>query len=238
MFPRFRRNSTARTDGRDDEVLVAARAVEDHPVRAVLAFDDVARVAGIPGEAVVARAEGRDVVALISVGVVVPRAPDQLIDARSAEQHVVPRPAVEGELDRRGGQIRCRDRVVTAEAVDDERVGGSLRVGDPCERGQAGRGRTTVLARDRHSLAGGTAVERDHVRRPITGAATERRRQIDVEVDDVRCGEVVHDRVVRTAEGPQVDVLGAVDVHHDIAGAAEEAQPLAVSRGVEVLARP
>jgi hypothetical protein len=51
----------------DDAVLVAARAVEEHRVDAVLAFDDVAAVAGIPDERVVAGAHERDVIAAVPV---------------------------------------------------------------------------------------------------------------------------------------------------------------------------
>jgi hypothetical protein len=89
------------------------------------------------------------------------------------------------------------------------------------ERGQAGRGRTTVLAEiaglaEEPPLSVTTSAD-------PSPAAAERRRQIDVgsttSVAEGRSRPCCPHR-----RGPQVDALGAVDVHHDIAGAAEEAQ--------------
>ena len=65
------------------DVLVDVRAVEEHRVVAVLALDDVAAVARIPGERVVAGAEEGDVRAAVAVDRVV---------AVAAEERVRPRP--------------------------------------------------------------------------------------------------------------------------------------------------
>ena len=122
---------------------------------------------------------------------------------------------------------------------------------DADEDGEAGDRGITVRADDRDLLASAatvvvivvviasagrvTANERDRVRNAVAGAAAESRREVDVELLDVGPAEVVHDRVVGAAESTQVDALGVVDVHDDAAGAPEEAKPLPVGRGVEVL---
>ena len=77
-------------------------------VGAVLALDDVAAVARIPLERVVAGAEERDVVALLAVDEVVAVAAEQDVDAVAAEQRVVARAAV--DRDARSARPGCRSR--------------------------------------------------------------------------------------------------------------------------------
>ena len=83
--------------GRGREDLVAGAAVEQHRVGAVLALDDVAAVARIPLEDVVAGAEEGDVVALLAVDEVVAVAAEQQVDAVAAEDGVVAGAAVDGD---------------------------------------------------------------------------------------------------------------------------------------------
>ena len=78
------------------------RAVEEHRVGAVLALDDVAAVARIPLEGVVAGAEEGGVVALVAVDEVVAVAAEQDVGAVAAEDRVVAGAAVDGDLDQRG----------------------------------------------------------------------------------------------------------------------------------------
>ena len=102
MLPMSRVNRTRAAVGRHLEALVDVRAVEHHRVRAVLALDDVAAVARIPLEDVVAGAEERGVVALLAVDEVVAVAAEQLVGAVAAEDRVVARAAVDGDRDQRG----------------------------------------------------------------------------------------------------------------------------------------
>ena len=105
---------TRRRSPRPSMISLPVRAVEQHRVGAVLAFDDVAAVARIPLEGVVAGAEEGDVVALLAVDEVVAVAAEQSVDAVAAENGVVAAAAVDRDLDQRreiaGGArtSRCR----------------------------------------------------------------------------------------------------------------------------------
>ena len=89
----------------------------------------------------------RDVVALAAVDEVVAVAADQHVGAAAAEDRVVAGAAVERELDDAGRERRCRQRIVAAEAVDDEPVVGAFGAGQLHERRQPGD-------RDRRARAG------------------------------------------------------------------------------------
>ena len=99
---------------RGGEDLAAGAAVEQHRVGAVLAFDDVAAVARIPLEHVVAGADQRNVVALLAVDEVIAVAADQQIHAVAAQDRVVAGAAVDRHADQRrevagrGEACRCR----------------------------------------------------------------------------------------------------------------------------------
>ena len=109
--------------GGDVDLFGCGGAVEDHPVVAVLALDDVAAVARIPDERVVARAHESGVGSAVAVDRVVPVAADRLLDARAAGDPVAAAAAVEREGDRPGGESDGREAVDAAGAVDDELVG-------------------------------------------------------------------------------------------------------------------
>ncbi len=96
------RQQRARAVGRQLVDLVGGAAVEQQRVGARLALDDVAAVAGIPVEDVVARAEEGDVVALLPVDEVVALAAEQRVAAVAREDRVVARTAVERQADQRG----------------------------------------------------------------------------------------------------------------------------------------
>ena len=70
----------------------------------------------------------------------------------------------------------------------------------------------------------------------LSGAVAAAAAEVGRHVDDVGAREVVDGDGVRAAEGVQVDGLDVVEIHHDVADVASEAQPRAVGRGVEVLA--
>ena len=108
-------------DGREN--LRARRAVEKEGVGAVLAFDDIAAVAGVPYERVAAAAEKSRVVALIAVDGVIAVTAEQGVGAVAAVERVIADAAVEREL-HQSRQGAPGEGVVAAEAVDDKAVVG------------------------------------------------------------------------------------------------------------------
>ncbi len=92
---------------------------------AVLAFDDVAAVARIPLEDVVAGAEERGVGALVAVDEVVAVAAEQRVGAVAAEDRVVARTAVDGDRDQRRQVPRRGEGVVAAVGVEDQLLRGA-----------------------------------------------------------------------------------------------------------------
>jgi hypothetical protein len=90
-------------------------AVEEHRVEAVLAFEDVVVVAGVPDERVVAGAHEGGVVAVAAV--------DQVV-ALGADDEVAAEAAVHRELDAVGLEAGRVDDVVAAQAVERQPVVG------------------------------------------------------------------------------------------------------------------
>src|SRR5262249_14303789 len=89
--------------GRDVDLLVGGRAVEEERVVARLALDGVAAVARVPDEGIVAGAE---------LGCVVAGATNYRVLALAAGEVIDPRAADEGQPDQVGGQVRGVQRVV------------------------------------------------------------------------------------------------------------------------------
>ena len=79
------------------------------------------------------------------------------------------------------------------------------------------------------------AVDGDRVGLAIAAAARCAARSMSTWVD-VGAGQVVDDDVVGPAEGVELDLLDAVEVHGDVADVAEEADARAVGGDVDVLA--
>src|SRR6266498_3656041 len=221
--------------GRGVERLAPGHAVEHQRVEAVRALDHVAAVAVIPDEGVVTLVEEANVAALIPVDVVVTRAAGQPVVAGSPEQRVVFQPAVQRERDGRSGEGRSGKDVIAPEAVHDQRVPVGLGIADARRRSQTADGRTAVGAADRDAISAVRPVDGDRIGRAVTAIAPDHRGEIDRDLDHIRRGKIVHGRRVRTAQHPKINVLGAVDVHHDVAGVTEEAQPLAIGGRVEDL---
>jgi hypothetical protein len=99
--------------GRDVDLLVDVRAVEQQRVGSGLALDDVAAVARVPDIGVVARAKQAGVIATPTV--------DQVI-ACAADDQIIAVAAIDRELDLIGIELGGVDDVVAAEPVDGERV--------------------------------------------------------------------------------------------------------------------
>ena len=110
-------------------------AEEQHGVSAVLAFDGVVAVAGIPLEHVVAGAELRAVVAVVAEDEIVAVAAEQDVVALAAEDGVVAGAAVDRELcDVPAGSVVAVMPSSPPSAVDDERVVRAFRVEDVDQR--------------------------------------------------------------------------------------------------------
>ena len=140
MLATSRNQSDAAAIGRDVEVLARVGAVEQQRVEAVLAFDNVAAVARVPGERVVADAEKSDIVAASADHAIVAVAPDQCVGALTAGDGVVARAAVDREADDSGRQRSGVDRVVAGAADDGQPVVRAFRSIDIDRRGQPGDG--------------------------------------------------------------------------------------------------
>ena len=155
--------------GRDVEVLGHAGPVEEHRVGAVLTFDDVAAVARIPDEGVVAGTHEPGVGASVSVDRVVAAATDEALGSVAAVDPVVPVAAVDRDLDQGCQAGRARDRVVAGEPVDVQDVVRSLRVLDLHGRGQSGHVDGTRVGCDRDRVVAAGAVDRGRVDRRVVG---------------------------------------------------------------------
>ena len=101
--------------GGDVDLFGRCCAVEDHRVVAVLALEDVAAVARIPDERVVAGTHQSRIGPAVAVDRVVPVAADRLLDARATGDPVATGAAVEREGDRPGGESDGREAVDAAE---------------------------------------------------------------------------------------------------------------------------
>src|SRR5205823_4892751 len=165
---------------------------------------------------------------------VVPGAAEKNVVARAADQDVVAVAAVLGQLDRAGRQAGSLHHVVAGQGVDDEPVRGRLGTGDMHLGSQTQDINVAGGADDRNGIAAGGAVDDDGVGRAVASAAAGRGREVDVHLGDAGAGEVVDGDRVGAAEGDDVDLLDAVDIHGHVADVAEQPQPAAVGRQVHV----
>ena len=165
-----------------------------------------------------------------------PGAAEEGVVAGAADQHVVAVAAVLRQLDRGGGQPRSVHHVVAGQRVDDQAVVGRLGAGDVHPGSQTQDVRVAGVAGDRNGVVAGGAVDDDGVGLAVADAAAGRAREVEVHVGDAGAGQVVDGDGVGAAEGDDVDLLDAVDVHGHVAHVAEQPQPAAVGRQVDVLA--
>ena len=160
---------------------------------------------------------------------------DQVV-ARLPIEDVVAVAAVQGQGDRiRPCETARVDGVVAREGVDRELV---VRRFDPRDvhRGGQARDRDAGRRAGNHDPVGtARAVDDDGVGLAVAGAAAGRARQVEVHAGDAGAGQVVDGEGVGAAQGGDVDLLDAVDVHGHVADVAEQPQPAAVGREVDVL---
>src|SRR6476469_8064344 len=208
---------------RQIDLLGAAGAVEHHRVDAVLAFDGVAAVAGIPDEAVVAGAEVRGVVAAVAIARVVAVAAEPRLGPCAAGERVVSFAAVDSQGDRLGCECRGRGGVVTAQTVDVELVARVLML-DRDLRRKPCHGDSRGISGDVDLVVAASAVDGHLVGLSVAGCAAE------------GAGEVRVDRLhVGAAEGVEVNLLDPGGVHHDPAGIAKELESISVCRQGDAL---
>ena len=106
--------------------------------------------------------------------------------------------AVDRDLDQCCQADRAGDCVVAVESVDVQEVVRGLRALDLHGRGQSGHVDRTGVGRDRDRVVAAGAVDRRRVDRSVGG-------EVEHDVLDVGCGQVVHDGVVAAAERVEVD---------------------------------
>ena len=144
--------------GRDAHGLGDVGAVENQRIDAVLAFDDVAAVARVPYERVVAGAKQGCVVAPAAGDDVVAVAAEQRVVAVAAGDGVVAGAAVDGELDEVGEAVTGGDDIVAAIGVDDEVFGGAD-VEEERSGADAVEAHARAVGRDREVLGAVAAVD-------------------------------------------------------------------------------
>src|SRR5262249_23248014 len=156
----------ARAVGREVEPLRGVRPVEHQPVQAGAAVDGVAAVA---------------------------RAPQEGVEARAADQVVVPGAAVHGQLDHAGGQARGVHRVGAAEGVDEERVQDPVGVGDVDLGRQPQHVRCTDAGADDVDVVVPVApVDDDGIGLTVAGGTADHSREIQVDLVYAGARHVAH----------------------------------------------
>src|SRR3954471_16922004 len=161
------------------------------------------------------------------------RAPPR--DRRAAPRFPLPvRPPIDARRDERadvGGDLGV---VATAERVEPQDVVGHLAAGDRGLGRQTGRHHLRARAVDVDALGLVAAVERDRVGGAV--AVPVEAGKVDVGRLQAGAGEVADGDVVGAAEGAEVRLLDAVEVHGDGGDVAGDAYARAVGRDVDVLA--
>src|SRR5204862_4125482 len=165
--------------GRDVNVFGDIRAVENQRIGAGLTFDDIAAVARIPDEGIVAVAERSGVVAAPAGDGVVAVAADQDVIAVAAGDGVVSGAAVDRQLHGSGLQTGGTDDVVATEGVDDEPVVGALGAGKGDRCRQAGNCDEAPYSAHLNGVVAGGAVDVHAIARAVAHVAARRSRQVD-----------------------------------------------------------
>ena len=226
------RKAHAPTVRRDVDFLGDVRTVELQRIGPRLALDHIAAVAGIPDERIVVGAEQRHVVAAPAGDRIVAVAAQQMVGALAADDRIVAGSAVDRELEKSGGKSGRIDHVVAVEPVDGQIVG-SLGVGDVDIRGEAIDADDPTSRCDRDRVRACRAVHVHGVDRTI--AATAAGAEVDVDLGKVGAGHVVDGDIVGAAQCAEIDRLGAVHIHRDVANVARKAHAPTVRRDVDFL---
>ena len=223
------------TIGRNVDVLVDVGAIEHQRVSAGLTLDNIAAVARIPDEGVVAVAEKGDVVATSADHGVVAVTAEEHVIALASGDGVVPGAAVDRQLYGSGGKASSIDDVVASTAVDDELIVGALGAGEGDGSRQAGNCDRASHPAYLNGVVAGGAIDGHAIGRAIAHAAAGCRREVDRNLRDTGAGEVADRDVVGAAASGEVDVLDAVEIHGDVGDVAREPHPPAIGRDVDFL---
>src|SRR6185503_6904736 len=92
-------------------------------VLAILTFDHIVAIAGIPLEDIVTSAERCGIVSLLPIDEVVAVPAHQQVGTVASEESIVTSSSIDGNLNQRGQVARCRERIVPAIGIQDELFG-------------------------------------------------------------------------------------------------------------------
>ena len=165
---------------------------------------------------VVAATAGHDVIAV---------AADQHVVALAAGDGVVAGTAVNGEAYDTGRKAGGIDDVVAAEGLDGELVVDAFCAGKRDRRRQAGYTDRTSRSIHLNIVVAGGTIDGHAIGLAVAHIAARCPREVDRDLGDAGTGEVADRDVVGTAEGGELDVLDAVEIHGDVADVAGERSP-------------
>ena len=217
------------------ERLCRGEAVEDQRVAAAIAVHDVAAVAVVPGEHVVARAQPRPVVAAPAADEVAPGPAAEDIVAAAACDHVVARARIHVETQ---GQVAAGRQVVGAAARVERDGVARIAPVDPDENRQSQDRGAAVLAQDRHEAVAVAVRQLDPVGQAVARMRALDGRQVDPEFLDRRALQPLpHADHVDAAAREQVDAFDPGHAHGDGAHVAVEPGGAVRVRQLERLVR-
>src|SRR5436190_3877634 len=223
----------ARAVRRDVEELVDIGAVEDKRVGAALTLDDVAAIARIPDERVIAVAKGCDIIAAPAGYGVISVAAGESVVALTAGDDVVAGASVDHNINEGGGGI---DRIVAPESIDRERVVGGFGAIDGYLGGEPRNDDRAVVVDDADVIAARNTRDGYGISLSISDSAAGRSGKVDRDLLHVRLAEVIDHNVVGAAARGDRDTLDMVEVHADGAHVARENRVAILCRDGHLLA--
>jgi hypothetical protein len=229
------REQCAAAIGRDVDLLGDIGAVELERVGAAAAIDHVAAVARVPDEGVVAVAKRCGIVAAAAIHEIVAVPANQRVVALASGDGVVAGAAVDSEADDRGRESRRIDVVVPATRADRQHVAGGVRTIDVhllCKPGDRNRCAGT---RDVDGVVARGAIDGHAIGRAVAHTTAGYSSEVDGDLRDTGTGEVANRDVIGAAEGREVDVFDAVEIHRDACDVTREPRTAAIGRDVDLL---
>src|SRR5215472_15079718 len=128
--------------GRDGDIFDDVGTAKVERIEAAPAIDDIAAVAWIPDEDIIAGAEKRKVGALSARDDIITGAADQQVGALAADNGIVAGAAIDRELSQPSWERRSIDRIVPADAIDHDVID----TADVCQNAASIAGQHHVLA--------------------------------------------------------------------------------------------
>ncbi len=166
---------------------------------------------------------------------VVALAAEHDVGSLAAGHDVVACAGIDRELDEAGGEAAGIDRVVAAEAVEDQPVVGAFGIRKLDGRGEAGDADHAARRRDGRGIGAGRPVDDDLVGLRI--AAADAGAEVDLDQGHAGWAEVVDVHRVGPAERVKLDGPRAGNVHDDVGDVAGQPHAPAVGGEVDYLGR-